>query len=378
MIEIIETEKAVKELHESLFWENDDLRWAIMHGEHNVIQDDIIFPAHSNNRRFEIDMGRDNYIWCFSGVRGAGKSISMTFWAIKAAYKYGLRIVSNYNIECNIRLLSKKILEIRSEPLDLYKLLCFDNDYKNCIILIDEAPDVISHMAAMTWKNRLLNIFVRQLRKNHNSLMLGAQEFKLIDKSMRWQTDIIAECTDASRKYGWGTMYRGMCILLRLKDNSGMCTGETYDQAIYKQKMAFVKNYDDPALKIKLYPRALWGDEEHKPVYDTYLTQDVWESLRRVDIKLMTYNLGESALDKSDYLEKATVALREILTSDNPIIDRKDFYTKLQLNMAEKKALGQRLYDAGAERCGTGERSLSLVNFNMLAFQNKDGGAEVK
>ena len=38
--------------------------------------------------------------------------------------------------------------------------------------------------------------------KNHNSLMLGAQNFNLIDKSMRWQVDVIIECEDASRKYG--------------------------------------------------------------------------------------------------------------------------------------------------------------------------------
>jgi hypothetical protein len=45
-------------------------------------------------------------------------------------------------------------------------------------------------MSAMTWKNRLLNIFIRQLRKNHNSLFLAAQDFMLIDKSMLWQIDV--------------------------------------------------------------------------------------------------------------------------------------------------------------------------------------------
>jgi len=172
----------------------------------------------STGRRDVIDVRSDSYILCFTGRRGGGKTTAMSFFGAKCMALWNMRVLSNYPIDfmlCREVNGVKRYYPRHSEPLDLYKLLCFDNDYKNCIICIDEAPDIISHMAASSWKNRLLAIFVRQLRKNNNSLMLCAQDFGLIDKSMRWQVDIEVQCVDAKKQYGNEKLRRGSIILMR-------------------------------------------------------------------------------------------------------------------------------------------------------------------
>ncbi len=381
-VAIIDEEKKPVRLHESVFWNKDDPRRQYLYSAHKGQKlisaggsyspevgggEDIYFPQ-ASRKGHEIDMRRDSYIWCFTGVRGSGKSMSMTYFALACAVRYHMRLVANYPIECLLVRMNGKVELVTAESLDLYKLLCFDNDYKDCLLLIDEAPDIISHMASMTWKNRLLNIFVRQLRKNHNSLFLGAQEFSLIDKSMRWQTDILAECNDASRRYGWGSDYRGKCVLLKLKDNSGMWTGESYDNAIMRQRHQFVRDFRDPAVKLQLYPRVLWGDETHKPAYDSYYVQDVWESLKKVDMTLMTYQVGQTELDKSDYIQRATPFLNSIMESDTLIVDKKEFYAALELTNKEKNALSKRLANAGAKMYGHGESKFNFTDFSLNAF----------
>lgn len=380
-ITAIKEGKKFKSIHESIFWNADDPRKKAVR-EYTPNGWEYYMDSHITRKKArDIDMGRDSYIWCFTGVRGAGKSTLMTFFGMKAQYHYGLRLVSNYPIEYYLNYMDGRSKLIQAEPLDMYKLLCFDADYNDCLILIDEAPDIVSHMAAMTWKNRLLNIFIRQLRKNHNSLFLGAQQFELIDKSMRWQTDILAECQDASRKYGWSAEHRGKCILLRLVDNSGMWTGESYDTVL--RRAQYEGEYVDPTIKIKVYPRVLWGDDTHNAVWDTLYIQDVWESLKKVDIKLMSYGVGKTELDSSDYISKAYRVIDGILSSGSYIMAQPDFYKLVgELTPSEKRALSQRMVACSGlterewrDGCKIGNsRTYNFANFNIRKFAGAENG----
>jgi len=311
-----EDKREIAELNESLFWGRNDA-----------------IDLHGHKKRWGIDLSVDSYIWCFTGGRGAGKTTAMTFSAAQACYLYDMRLVSNYPLEFRLLFEDGTSKVYRAEPLDLYKLMCFDAEYRHCLILLDEAPDVISHMAAMTWKNRLIAIFTRQLRKNRNSLMMCAQDFGLIDKSMRGQVDILVPCHDASRMYGWASSERGKMILYKLRDNSGMWTGKTwqqeYDEARWKRRSC------DPGEKYKLYPRVMWGDEKHKPVYDTYYVQDVWESLRKVDMRMMTYSVGKDNLADSDFKERL-VAMVDSLPKGKII--QTEFWDMLGFDENEKQA----------------------------------------
>lgn len=362
-------------LHESIFWDEDDPRWKFLNADPKYLAG-IDFTDHFKPGH-DVNMGSDSYIWCFTGVRGAGKSISMAYFALKCNWLYGLRLISNYPIECKLNLMNGKSRIVRAEPLDLYRLLCFDADYHDCLILIDEAPDIISHMASMSWKNRLLNIFVRQLRKNHNSLFLGAQQFELIDKSMRWQTDVIAACQDASRKYGWGADYRGESVLMRLMDNSGMWTGTTYNEAVRRQENLYNHHFEDPALKLMIYPRVLWGEKGvTKPVYDTYYTMDVWESLRKVDMRLQTYQVGDKGEKQApegstEVLARAAALIDQIKSREGQAYYQKDFWAAMgPLSTAEKDFVAKRMSSCNSRigQAANGKRFYQFLDFDKTTF----------
>lgn len=277
-------EKSITTLHESVFWDQDDAGWE----EYGLGER---LPSIGDENPVELD--RDSYIFVFTGRRGAGKSEAMTATAIKSIYLYEMRLIANYPVKVLINYVDGRSRLIEAEPLDLYRLLCFDSDYQNCLILMDEAPDIISHMAAQTWKNRLLNIWVRQLRKNRNSLFCAAQQFEILDKSFRWQTDIICECEDASRKYGNRALRRGEVVLMRLLDQSGLWTGNTWQEEQKRNERLGV--WEDVGMETTLYAAPMWGDKEHEAVYNTLETQDVFESLKKVDLKLSTFKVGAEA-----------------------------------------------------------------------------------
>lgn len=342
--------------------------------------DESVFPSQENlfdrNERvpaasYAVDLKADSFIWCFTGGRGGGKSTLMTYYAMWANWQYGLRIVSNFEIEYILQTKAGRY-HVKSEPLDLYRLFCFEHDYDDCIILLDEAPDIISHMASQSWKNRLLNVFVRQIRKNHNHLFLGAQYFELIDKSMRQQVDLILECQDASRKYGWGMHSRGMCILCRVIDQSGLWTGIPYEALMWRLR-AEGDFETDPALKTRVFSRLLWADtKEHpgKPVFDSYTEFDVWESLRKVDMRLKTYSVGDGQNKEKPEWQKEEIA-KPILepVMDQGQITKRELYKVFALKERKDRiALGIKLHQAGAIDCGHGENSLNFANFSLEDF----------
>ena len=340
-------EEIVKEkiLYEHLFWDKDDPRHKIAWTK------DLTAPVLKYHNGNEINLGLDSYIFAVCGTRGSGKSITMTYLAALANYKYNSRILSNYPIEYTLKYANGDRRKVKSEPLDMQKLLGFDEDYHNCLILIDEAPDVISHMASMTWKNKLLNIFVRQLRKNRNSLILGAQNFYWIDKGMRWQTDVIVNCQDAVRLYGGNQgLSRGACILLDWFDNSGQWTG-------YADEF-------NPIIKEKITGTYLWD------AYDTYFQQDIWESLKKVDMKLMTYKVGNTELEDTNYLIKTAATINSLIDNKELVVRQPDLWNILNLSNAQKRDASIRIKRAGvkAGKLTGNERTYNLANFNEQDF----------
>lgn len=374
-------EKPIKVLHESCFWDEDDPRWMWMNGTDTPTS--TISTHNMVNEYHDICLDVDSYIFVFTGRRGGGKTTSMTDEAAKAAIIYPkMRLLSNYPIEFMVRYLDGHTRHIKSEDLDLFKLLCFDDDYINCLICIDEAPDIISHMAAMTWKNRLLNIFIRQLRKNRNSLMLGAQNFNLIDKSMRWQVDVLVECEDASRKFGWPANTRGELILQRWLDNSGMWTGNTWQEQQNYNRMRGIPNGDEVGEDRELYPRFLWSDDKdggHKAVFDTYFQQDIWESLRKVDMHLDSYQVGDKTApeDKADQEDgstpfmRAASSLRGLLDAGAVKIPQAQFWRSVgDIDNGAKQSLSKKLAKCGLISAGKENYQLmyDLSSFDIDAF----------
>lgn len=334
-------------------------------------------PSRRNTHVIRFD--KDSYIWCFTGRRGGGKTTAMTFVVVRAVALYNLKVIANYPIEFMMRRHrpdGKTYLQhVKSEPLDFEKLLCFDEDYKHVLICIDEAPDIISHMASLTWRNRLVAAFTRQLRKNYNTLLLGAQDFNLIDKSMRWQVDLITECQDAARVAGEGAgVERGEVIWMKLFDHSGQFTGKSTEDRLRCGKTPYVK-------KIQLYPRLMWGDDEHKPVFDSWHQIDILDSLRKVDLRMSSIQIGDKAnQDASDRYPVSLKVLKSALSQiemlrtespDNPATFQKHYYTDLGgLTEQDKNNLGRKLSQFGVERGGEGsKRWFSFASFDIQGFR---------
>lgn len=314
-----------------------------------------------------VNLGRDSYIFCFEGWRGGGKTTAMTFFALKSLVKWLMKLISNFPIECFLQLEHEK-KHIKSEELDFQKLLSFSDELDNSLIIIDEAPDIISHLASQSTKNRLINMFVRQLRKNRNSLFLGAQQYELIDKSLRWQVDIIVHCQDASRTLGNNSMQRGSCILLDFYDNSGMWTNHTWHE-----KAPYRMHGKNSVTSMVLHPSILWGQNGEKSVYDTNYQQDLFEALRKARLNLETYEItdNETSVDHN-FIYPVAAYISELINSESPRIYSSEFYGNFSLTKKEKDILSKKLAkcDVRQAQAGNGKRYYDFSTFDMKKFVN--------
>ncbi|MDD5338165.1 MAG: hypothetical protein PHG35_01970 [Dehalococcoidales bacterium] len=253
-----------------------------------------------------------------------------------------------------------------------------DNQYQHCLVIIDEAPDIISHLASQTWKNRLMNVFTRAIRHGRNNLFMTAQNFEEIDKGLRRQTDIIVQCDDLPTKLGRHDYPPGSLIEMTFLDNNGAWTSHPFEEQLkYNLRHGI---YEDIGEHYHLFPTRMWGDDEHKPVYDSWIQFDVFETLKRVDIELSSQKLVDPK--KADlgrlYVEKAIPVVEAILkqaTSELPAIETKEFYTQIgALTTKEKDALAKRLNSCDV-RVGVDSRGKRYYDFTRFKFDKfRDGG----
>ena len=304
---------------EECFWQTDDksLRYAQGRSNYSPNKNKRIGPT--------INLLDDSYVWCFAGPRGSGKSLTMSYFAA-GALAAGMRVVSNYDIKFSFRDHNGDMKELASEPLDLYKILVFDSDFSNCLILMDEAPLIISHLSSMSWKNRLLDIFMQQIRKNRNSFFYASQNERWVDYQLRWQTDLVLRCRDASRRYQGGGLHRGDSILIDITDQSGMWTGWSYDERPVVH--AFTLN-----------GRKYFG------IFDTYNQMDVFECLKKVDMKLTSYKVGDHEENRDmSHIDIAEDLISNLVNQGVTRVKTRDFYASMpELDQKQKDEVAKHL-----------------------------------
>lgn len=332
--------KPIKTIHESCFWDEDDIRHGHKYKREFCMKD---FNNFEQPRR--MDLNEDSYVWDFTGWRGSGKGIATTFYSAWANYEFGKDIVSNYPIRYNLKV-GTKTKFIESEPLDVYKVLLFDGYYERKLVVIDEAPEVLGHMAAMSVKNRMMNSWIRELRKGNNTLFLDSQSQALIDKSSRWQVDVIITCKDLYRKYGSAQgLERGTSIALDFYDNSGQWTGDGFH---VETEMELYGQEATDSLEI---PGRIIFD-----TYPTDYTQNILDGLRRVELKLGTVSIGDgNKPDFSPLLEKA-IPLFETIFHDGKKAESTEIFGTLGLigNSKEKAYLNSCMARAGIRTSANG------------------------
>jgi len=347
-------------LREEIFWPEDDGRWEGTSGDTALFRGDgghykpedkgLIYSIGegSNKRGRSLNLGRDSYIWCFAGPRGAGKTSLMSYIAEQCAYLYDKRIISNYPIKLQVwSEKAKRIIDIESEPLELGKLLMFDQSYCGAIIVIDEAPQIINRLATMTWKNRLLDLWLQQIRKNNNSLLYASQNEFWVDNELRWQTDIITNCRDASIINS--DHQKGSVILTQTRDMSGLWTGYSYDE-----KPRIIK-------KQRHITKLIWG------TFDTLHKNDVFASLAKVKMNVGEIQVGEDGVEKEEYMTQAVPLIQRCIDCD--IIKKREFtQTISNMGVLAKNELYTRMRDCGLEDYGHQRDSLKFTNFSMDKF----------
>jgi hypothetical protein len=353
-----------------------DIRAFYPRGSGNV----LLSNSNSNMRPMDsIDIRNESYIICFTGRRGAGKTTLMSFFAAKAMALWNMRVMCNYPIEFMFAREIKgvtKNFQLKSEPLDFVKLLSFNADYKNTLIVIDEAPDLISNMLSMSIKNRMISMFTRQLRKNHNSIFMAAQSIGLIDKNMHWQTDIEVQCEDEAKKYHRPGIVKGSLIDGRWFDHSGNWTGKSTEERVAYLRATHAPHQNGDVAFTTLAATHLWGDEKHKPVFDTYFQQDVWESLRKVELNIDTMKIGnEQDSDEvtTSYASMAISLINTLLNKGEQRIETTMLMNAIgDLNESEKTTVRMALK---AGHVGHDRDTKTLKRFYVFSGPDANGDA---
>ncbi len=304
-----------------------------------------------------LDMSKESWVWCFTGPKRAGKTSYMTYLAEKCAYLYDKRIISNYPIAFTIRYQDGTLRKFESEDMDIGKMLTQDADYRGCLLVLDEAPRTINRLATMTWKNRLLDMWLQQIGHDEISLLYASQNEELdrgwVDGALRFQTDILVRCRDASRRYPRAGYERGAMVLADLIDKSGQWTGYSY----YERPRVFRR---------RILTKLIWN------TFDTHEHIDVMESLARVKINAPTFEIGQgqAAMPPLAYLENAQSIIE---TVNGCFIETTRFYDMIgNLTDSHKKQLAHRMRAAGA-KIGTGHAGgkIDFAKFDMEKFRGE-------
>jgi tRNA A37 threonylcarbamoyladenosine biosynthesis protein TsaE len=298
-----------------------------------------------------MDLNKRSYVICLSGFRGSGKTTMATFLCEREAHFNKRRILSNFTIEFKVRNGFGHLDYYKSEDLDLYKLLNFDTDYRGSIIVLDEAPQVINRLATMTWNNRLIDLFLQQLRKNLNSFLYCSQNPMWVDKSVQFQTDVRIDCTDANILNP--NIPQGVTILSEWFDMSGQWTGHIFNE-----------KYPRIALKMGFKAAPIWNS------FDTSYVRDPFASFSKVEIQRNVIKVGNAQKDdpSEPYLEEAASILQEHL-QDDAKIKKQNLFDKLgDMALEAKREIGIRLGNAGARRVGHNLDTYDLTNFDMQRF----------
>ncbi len=285
----------------------------------------------------EMDLWLDSYVIALVGHRGAGKTTLASALAIRSKWLWPeMRIVSNFPMKWAIKDSKGELQENQSEPLDLVKMINFDADYQHCLIVLDEAPAILNRMGAATNRNRLLNLWIQQLRKNQDSLILCSQDFKLIDYEAQYQTDVIVYCKDASRRYPESGVKRGGVVLMDVLDHSGQWTGYPYDERhkVYRKR---------------LNSEYVWG------TFNTYFQLDILAQLWRLEMQKQTYSLESGGAvkgkqEEDTYLLVADALIQQAVSTGQDSIDSRQFFKELGATKAQKDEIGRRLVALGCSR----------------------------
>ena len=206
----------------------------------------------------------------YVGARGSGKTLGMSIEAVFYMLA-GKTVISNYPVKFSFQDEDGQVRHYESIPLDMQALVTFDKSIKDGIILLDEFNLWCNSRTSGTIANRLLSIIFQMIRKRHLSVYIACQDFRTLDKNIRFQTDIICECFDLSFRYP--NLKPGTHISQMITDYSGIVTG----RALYKGDDAFAWQRNTKTRILHAYK--FWN------VYETYTEFDPFAAMTKYTMK---------------------------------------------------------------------------------------------
>jgi hypothetical protein len=148
----------------------------------------------------------------FIGDMGTGKTLSAVAWSVSMFKLYGFRIYANIHIV--------GIPYVNLTLADLIKYTDSDEDFNNCIFIIDEAYIFMDARGSMSKRNQIIGYFITQTRKRNAHLFYTTQQYHQVDKRLRANTTAFAECSFKEIQLLDEKIYRCLNKFQILKNNT--------------------------------------------------------------------------------------------------------------------------------------------------------------
>lgn len=127
------------------------------------------------------------YCTIVTGDRGAGKSTVFAL-IIEQAHKCGLDVYCQFPYQDCYQLPLKKITDKQGTYFDVDKQFLYENDFKDCVILLDEAKTIYPARGFKSWSMQDEQFF-NFLRKNNIRLFLATQAYDGLDLNVKRAAD---------------------------------------------------------------------------------------------------------------------------------------------------------------------------------------------
>jgi hypothetical protein len=195
----------------------------------------LLLPVGNSHER-GFNLMRDMMVG-ITGPRGAGKSNTNTFLAIKKM-RMGKQCWSNVPISFFVREEDGGLTYYESMPLDVEKFSNFSPELRNGVVSIQELQYYVEARTSGRLQNRSMGYGIMQIRKTANSFFYDVQDQSWVDKRFGWSNDTDIECKDAAKLNvdidgelpggmfdEWHYLKEGAVSLWKIWDTSGISTG---------------------------------------------------------------------------------------------------------------------------------------------------------
>lgn len=274
----------------------------------------------------------------FIGARGSGKSVGATRTAIFDYMMAGKEVWSNMPIA--FRLIKDGHARVfRSNSLDRLDLVALDRVFQNGLLLIDEINmEFAEARRSMSHKNIMFSYILQQLRKRKLNLIWTAQSEGHVEDRLRWQTDFMIKCRDASLVQGQHNCGEGEMSQWTVFDTTGMVVGE-----------------NPRGMEDMIIDRATILNKPWWNAFDSFQLQGLEPESR----------LGPAPGGPGDGIGKAIDVINYAYKNKKTMMSAEDIWQMCGIsnNKGEQSSVGKFLAQLGATRTRRGKRAKSFYAF---------------